>query len=247
METTAIRLQKYMADCGVASRRKCEEMIDAGRVTVNGKVAELGSKVVPGKDKVVLDGKKVITNAQEQKVYLMLNKPKGYIAAVTDDRGRQTVIDLLSDVPQRVYPVGRLDYNTEGLLLLTNDGAFANAMTHPKYMVEKGYEVTVSGKVTDAQMARLQEPFELDGYRTHGAKAMVLEAKENKTVIYIGIGEGRNRQVRRMCEQTGLLVRKLKRISVGDLHLGDLPLGRYRYLKKAEIQKLLAQKKEEQD
>lgn len=238
MEDQKIRLQKYMADCGVASRRKCEEFILQGLVTVNGKPAELGCKVDPKRDRVVYSKKHITMEQEEEKVYLMLNKPKGCIAAASDDRGRETVVDLVNS-PHRLYPVGRLDYNTEGLLFLTNDGDFAYALTHPKHQVEKGYEVVVSGKVTAQQVERLKQPFELDGYMTHGAKVTVLEEYPNKTLLYIGIGEGRNRQVRRMCEQTGLLIRKLRRVSVGGIQLGTLPMGKWRELSRQEVDKLM--------
>ncbi len=240
MEDKKIRLQKYMADCGIASRRKCEELISAGEVTVNGKVAQLGGKVDPMRDKVIYQGR-TISIQQPQKKYIMLNKPRGYIAAASDDRGRNTVVELV-DVEERVYPVGRLDYNTEGLLFLTNDGDFAYALTHPSRQIEKGYEVVVSGKVTPSQVERLTRPFDLDGYTTHGARVTVTEEKENKTTLYIGISEGRNRQVRRMCEQTGLLIRRLRRISVGDILLGDLPVGRWRYLSRREVDLLMGRK-----
>lgn len=240
MEDKKIRLQKYMADCGIASRRKCEELISAGEVTVNGKVAQLGAKVDLVRDKVVYQGR-TISVQQPQKKYIMLNKPRGYIAAASDDRGRSTVVELVG-VEERVYPVGRLDYNTEGLLFLTNDGDFAYALTHPSRQIEKGYEVVVSGKVTPSQVERLTRPFDLDGYTTHGARVTVTEEKENKTTLYIGISEGRNRQVRRMCEQTGLLIRRLRRISVGNVLLGDLPVGHWRYLSRREVDLLMGRK-----
>jgi 23S rRNA pseudouridine2605 synthase len=238
VEKRKIRLQKYMADCGVASRRKCEEYILQGLVTINGRPAQLGCSVDPSRDKVLFQKRRITPGVEEEKVYYMLNKPRGCIAAASDDRGRQTVVDLIPS-QHRLYPVGRLDFNTEGLIFLTNDGDFAYALTHPSHEVEKGYEVVVSGKVTEAQTERLRQPFELDGYRTHGARVQVLAAYENKTVLFIGIGEGRNRQVRRMCEQTGLLIRRLRRVSVGEMRLGNLPVGKYRSLTTAEVDKLM--------
>lgn len=236
------RLQKYMAGCGVASRRKCEEMISEGRVTVNGITAQIGDSVDPGVDKVVLDGGARISKSKEEKIYLVLNKPKGYITAASDDRGRQTVMELVKDVGKRVYPVGRLDFNSEGVIFLTNDGDFSYALTHPKHQIEKGYEVTVSGTITQSQVDKLSKPFDLDGYKTRGANVSIILAQENKTVLYVGITEGRNRQVRKMCESMGLLVRRLRRVCVGNVKLGDLQLGKYRHLTKPEVAELLGEK-----
>jgi 23S rRNA pseudouridine2605 synthase len=233
-----VRLQKFMAQEGIGSRRSCEELIAQGKITVNGKTASLGMKINPMTDKILLNGEPV-RPAEGEFVYIMLNKPRGYITTTKDEKGRNTVTQLVGNIGQRIYPVGRLDYNSEGLLLLTNDGAFTYYMTHPKNKMEKGYEVVVSGKVSQQKLDRLRRPFELDEYTTTPAKVIILEESDNKTKLHITIYEGRNRQIRRMCEMTGLLIRRLKRTSVGNLLLGEIPPGSWRYLKKEELQEFL--------
>ncbi len=222
-----MRLQKYMAECGVASRRKCEEIISQGRVTVNDAVViTQGVQVNPETDLVKVDGS--VIGLQEQKVYLMLNKPKGVVTTVSDQFGRKNVIDLIS-VPERIFPVGRLDYDTEGLLFLTNDGEFAYQMTHPGHQVDKCYLAKVQGVPSEAELEQLRQGIVLEGRRTAPAKA---EWKEGW--VQLTIHEGRNRQVRKMLEAVGHPVIELKRISVGQVQLGDLPVGQWRYLTEKE-------------
>jgi 23S rRNA pseudouridine2605 synthase len=232
-----MRLQKFMAQEGIGSRRSCEELIAEGKVTVNGKTASLGMKVDPQKDKVMIEGKP-IRPAEMEYMYIMLNKPRGYITTTKDEKGRKAIIELVGNEGTRIYPVGRLDFNSEGLLLLTNDGEFTYQMTHPKNKIEKGYEVIVSGRVSPQKLDRLCKPFELDGYTTKPAKVVIMEESDTKTKLHITIHEGRNRQIRRMCEATGLLIRRLKRTSIGNLMLGELPTGAWRYLNKEEVRGL---------
>ena len=234
-----IRLQKFIADSGLCSRRKAEELIESGRVKVNGHPALIGQKVDPKKDLVTVDGQKLVMRPKGQNRYIMLNKPRGYLTAMSDDRGRKCVIELLEGVPERVYPVGRLDLNSEGLLLLTNDGEFANLMTHPSHRVPKCYRVTVHNKVTDEAQIALSQGVEIDGQKTLPAEVRVVTEEEGSTVMLITITEGRNRQIRKMCEAVGLTVARLKRISIGPLRLGMLSPGEYRDLRKDEVDALL--------
>lgn len=220
-----------MAECGVASRRKCEEMITAGRVKVNGKtVAVQGVQVNPAEDSVEVDGR-VISRTQK-KVYLMLNKPKGVVTTASDQFGRKTVLDLV-DCSDRIFPVGRLDYDTEGLLLLTNDGAFAYRMTHPGHRVDKRYRAVVSVRPDEGALERLRRGVVIDGKKTAPAKA---EWKDG--AVELTICEGRNRQVRKMLSAIGHPVLELKRLSVGTLVLGGLPVGQWRYLTDGEVKRL---------
>jgi len=225
-----IRLQKYLADCGVASRRKSEELILAGRVKVNGQViTQLGSKVTDN-DEVLVDGEKVVPVFK--KVYILLNKPVGYITTVSDDFGRQTVMDLVNDeIHTRIFPVGRLDYDTEGLLIMTNDGDVTYALTHPKHNIDKTYIATLNNVPHPDDVDKLRRGVVIDGRRTMPANIDWL--KDN--VLKITIHEGRNRQIRKMFEAVGYEVKHLKRISVGKIQLGNVPLGRWRHLTKAEI------------
>ncbi|WP_027339997.1 pseudouridine synthase [Halonatronum saccharophilum] len=230
------RLQKVMAKAGVASRRKSEEIITEGRVKVNGKlVKELGVKVDPNKDRIEVDGKEI---NKEQKVYLLLNKPKGYITTADDPKGRATVLDLVK-VKQRVYPVGRLDYDTEGLLLLTNDGDVAYALTHPSHQVSKEYIATVEGVPNQGALDALERGIKLyDGW-TAPAKARLVVDYKNKSIVSLEIHEGKKHQVKRMLKSVGYPVLELKRIKMGPLELDDnLKLGSYRRLKRWEVNKL---------
>ena len=229
------RIQKILSARGVASRRAAEAMITAGRVTVNGKVALLGESADPETDQILIDGK--AWPSEVGPVYIMLHKPRGYVTTLSDERGRKTVAQLVSDCGQRVYPVGRLDYDSEGLLLLTNDGAFANALMHPKHLVEKTYAVWVSGYREEATEL-LKQPIVLDGYQIRPPKVRLIRFEGNKALYHVTIGEGRNRQVRRMCAHAGMDVLRLKRIREGNLELGDLPLGKWRYLTEKEIAEL---------
>ncbi len=234
-----VRLQKFMADCGVASRRKCEELIQNGKVRVNGHPARLGDKVDPKKDVVTLRGKRLVASGSSGPVYLMLNKPRGYVTTVHDEFGRKTVMDLVADVPARIYPVGRLDRDSEGLLLMTNDGDFANAITHPRHHFAKVYRVTVRQRVSDAVLDQMRGGMELEEYKTQPCSVSVLQSEAQRTVLEFVIYEGKNRQIRRMCEAAGLEVARLKRVSIGSIKLGGLAVGKYRMLSEQEIRRLL--------
>ena len=229
------RIQKILSARGVASRRKAEELLNAGRISVNGKVAALGDRADPDTDVILLDGNPL--PSQQEHVYIMLHKPRGYVTTLSDERGRKTVADLVADCGMRVYPVGRLDYDSEGLLLMTNDGDFANQMMHPRHEINKTYKVWVTGQHPDAAK-QLERPIVLDGYRIKAPQVQLLSAKGDRAIYQVTIHEGRNRQVRRMCQAAGLTVTRLKRVSEGELTLGDLPLGKWRYLTKEEIAKL---------
>ena len=232
-----MRLQKYLALAGVASRRAAEQYITAGRVSVNGNViTELGTKVTD-EDVVCFDGMEV--KPESKKVYIMLNKPVGYVTTVSDDQGRPTVMDLLGDVNARVYPVGRLDFNTEGLLLLSNDGDFTYKITHPKHKLDKTYEVWVTGKAKPNALKLLETGVIIDGRKTAPAKADIIDASQHSAVLSITIHEGRNRQVRKMCQAVGFKVMGLKRVSEGGLILGNLPIGKWRHLNPNEVNLIL--------
>ena len=234
-----VRLQKFVAEQGVASRRKSEDLIRAGKVKVNGHVAEIGMKINPRKDLVTV-GKQKLTNVKNRKmVYVMLNKPRGYVTTVSDELGRKTVMDLLPDFGCRIYPVGRLDKDSEGLLLLTNDGSFTNCMTHPSHEYAKVYRVTVRPVVNDDILFNLRNGIEIDGRMTAPCEVTVLTEEENRVVLEFILHEGRNRQIRKMCESQGLEVARLKRISIGPVKLGILKQGDYRELTEQDVKKLL--------
>ncbi len=230
-----IRIQKVLADAGVCSRRKAEELIARGKVKVNGHPAEIGMKIDPRADLITVMGERVYLPKKKSTRYIMMNKPRGYVTTVSDDQNRRCVMDLLEDVEERVYPVGRLDRNSEGLLLFTNDGDFANDMMHPSRHVTKTYRVTVRPDVTDEQTVRLSEGVEIDGRKTAPAVVRVLIKEPGRVVMEIVIHEGRNRQVRKMCEAVGLEVARLKRTSIGPLRLGMLKPGAYRDLTSEEL------------
>lgn len=231
------RLQKYLAAAGVASRRASEKLILEGRVSVNGSIVkELGTKVLPGKDTVLVDGKPV--KQEEKMVYLLMNKPAGYLTTVKDTHDRPTVMDLLIDVPYRVFPVGRLDFDTEGLLLLTNDGEFAYRMTHPKFKIKKTYLATVQGELTRERLQMLRDGVELEDGKTAPAEVNIVRQEKYRTVVEITIHEGKNRQVRRMFKAVKNPVLELKRITVGSLNLKGVGVGEYRHLTADEVQKL---------
>lgn len=232
-----VRLQKFMADCGVASRRKSEEIIEAGKVKVNGHVAHIGDKVNPKKDLVTVRGKRI--NSVSRNYYIMLHKPRGYVTTVSDELGRKTVMDLVSDIKARIYPVGRLDKDSEGLLLLTNDGAFANALSHPGHNFAKVYRVTVRSEINDEILFNLRNGIEIDGRKTAPCDVNVITEEPGRVVLEFILREGRNRQIRKMCEAVNLQVARLKRISVGSLKLGMLPQGKWRELTDNEVKKLL--------
>lgn len=229
------RIQKILSAHGVASRRTAEEMIVAGRVTCNGAVCTLGQSADPDIDMILVDGKPL--PARGEHVYIMLNKPRGYVTTLSDEKGRKNVTNLVSDCGKRVYPIGRLDMDSEGLLLLTNDGEFANQLMHPKHEVNKTYEVKVTGYTTEALEA-VKRPIMLDGYRIKAPHVLCVKRffdEKNTAILQVTIHEGRNRQVRRMCAAAGLQVIRLKRISEGSLKLGDLIPGKWRYLTAAEV------------
>jgi len=231
------RLQKILSARGVASRRKAEELIAAGRVTCNGRVCALGDSADTDLDEILVDGKPL--PAVQQYVYLMLHKPRGYVTTLSDEKGRKNAAQLVAACGQRVYPVGRLDMDSEGLLLFTNDGDFANRLMHPKHEVEKTYSVTVSG-FSDAALEILSRPMTLDGYRLRIPDVSVIRRPEEgeHALLQITIHEGRNRQVRRMCALAGMHVVRLVRIREGSLSLGKLPCGKWRYLTPQEVDKL---------
>ena len=231
-----LRLQKYLAQCGVSSRRGAEQIIHEGRVTVNGTVVtEMGIKVKKG-DKVTVDGQ--LVKQEKSKYYILLNKPSGVLSSVKDDRGRDCVVDLIEGIDARLYPVGRLDYDTTGLLLLTNDGDFMQRVTHPSFEIWKTYQAVVKGVPTETDVKRFVEGIMLDDGKTLPAVLDVVGYKGSNAIVEVSIREGRNRQVRRMLERIGHPVNSLKRISFGSLELGDLKPGKWRHVKPEEIARL---------
>lgn len=236
MTDDRIRLQKFLSQCAVASRRKSEELILTGKVKVNGKVAGLGDKINPKRDTVTVSGKKIVSNKKHY--YIMLHKPRGFITTMEDEMGRKCVAELVKDVGARVYPVGRLDKDSEGLLIMTNDGDFANHLTHPSKHVPKTYRVTVRPSVSDEQLLAFNEGIEIDGKKTAPADAHIIDKSENRVVLEVILHEGRNRQIRRMCEELGLEVARLKRTHIGSIKLGMLPQGKWRELTEDEVHKL---------
>ena len=236
-----VRLQKMLADCGVASRRKAEAMIENGQVRVNGKVAVIGDKVDPKKDKVTVNGKHIVS---ERNVYYMVHKPRGFITTTHDEMDRKCVMQLVSDIPERIYPVGRLDKDSEGMLLMTNDGDFANQMTHPSMHVPKTYRVTVRPSVNEDQLTQLAMGILLDGKKTLPAQVRVISQQPGRVVLEITLYEGRNRQIRNMCAAIGLEVARLKRVAYGPVKMGMLQPGEYRRLTLEEVKKLRKAAKE---
>lgn len=237
-----IRLAKYFTDCGVLSRRAAEEEIKKGRVKVNGEIAELGQKITSGIDVVEYGGKRILPPKNAGQVYLMLHKPRGFVTTMSDEKGRPTVATLTRNVGTRVYPVGRLDMDSSGLLLMTNDGDLANRLTHPRHDIPKIYHVTVAGHPTTAQMTGLGSPADLDGYITQPIRVRKLAQGEHETLLEMTLYEGRNRQIRRICEMQGLRVRQLVRVAIGELELGDLPEGKYTKLNSNQIAYLKGEK-----
>ena len=235
MET--VKLQKYFSDCAVMSRRAAEEEIKNGKVTVNGEVATLGLRIDPENDVVIYKGKRILLKSEE-KTYVLLNKPRGVITTLSDERGRTTVLSLLSDLGARVYPVGRLDYNSDGLLLLTNDGDLTYKLTHPKHEIPKIYHVTIKGQPSAEALARLRSPLDIDGYVIQPVKTEVISQNDSSTVLKMTLFEGRNRQIRKMCALCNLKIERLTRVSLGNVSLGDLRVGKWRYLTKSEIEYL---------
>ena len=232
-----VRLQKFLAESGVASRRKSEELIDQGKVRVNGKVAMIDDKVDPKKDTVTVNGKKIVKT--KTFTYIVLHKPRGFITTMSDEMDRKCVAELIKDVPGRVYPVGRLDRDSEGMLLFTNDGAFANAMTHPTKHVPKTYRVTVRPSISEEQITALTQGVIIDDRKTAPAEVRVITKEEGRVVLEIILYEGRNRQIRKMCEEVGLEVARLKRTAIGSIKLGMLKQGDWRNLTEDEVRKLM--------
>ena len=226
------RLQKLIARAGVCSRRSAESLLTAGRVTVNGVAAHLGDKADADTDVIAIDGTAIAF--AEPAVYLMLNKPRGYVTTLSDELGRATAAELVADCGTRVFPVGRLDKDSEGLLLFTNDGALMQAMTHPSHQVDKTYEVTVTGELEGAE-DRLSAVTELDGEPIMPAQVEIMERRQGQALLRVTIHQGKNRQIRRMCAQVGLQVTRLRRVSEDALTLGDLKPGQWRYLTDAEV------------
>lgn len=234
-----VRLQKYLAACGVASRRKCEELILEGKVTVNGKKAELGCKINPEKDKVEYNGKE-IKDEKQRYTYVLLNKPIGVVTTASDQFDRETVLDLIK-VKTRLVPVGRLDMYTSGALILTDDGNFVYKVTHPKHEIDKTYTVTLIGIITNEEVQKLRDGVKIDNYITKPAKVKILktDAEKNISRLEITIHEGKNRQVRKMCESVGRKVLALHRSKIGNLGVKDLKIGTWRYLSKEEVNQIL--------
>ena len=237
-----MRLQKYMAECGVSSRRGAEKLIEQGRVQVNGEIIDfMGFDVDEENDVVEVDG--TVIKKENKKYYIMLNKPKNYVTTVSDDLGRPTIMELVRDIKARIYPVGRLDFDTTGLIILTNDGEFANIVTHPKHVINKSYIARIKKPLDEAELMRLRTGIELDGVMTSKAGAENVKNPKHGAEVKITIHEGRNRQVRRMLESVGAEVLALKRLSIGSLTLGNLPEGKWRHLSEAEINKLRGKKR----
>ena len=232
-----VRLQKFIADAGLMSRRAAEEEIKKGNVSVNGHIADVGTKINPRQDLVTVNGKKVLFKKREY-TYIMLNKPRGYLSSTTDDRGRKCVTDLLDGIDARVYPVGRLDLISEGMLLLTDDGELKNRLTHPSHSLPKLYRVKVGGEVSEEQYKTLTSALEIDGYVIKPVEVVIGERDESGTVLKMTLFEGRNRQIRKMCEIAGLTVKRLSRVSIGNLKLNNLPVGKWRHLDAGEVEYL---------
>lgn len=241
MDNEPIRLQKFLAEAGIASRRKCEQLILDGKISVNGQtVQELGIKIVPNVDKITYCGKPV--ENQENKVYILLNKPIGYVTTAKDQFNRDTVLNLVK-VKERIVPVGRLDMYTSGALILTNDGEFVYKVTHPKHEITKTYTVTVKGIIQNEEVEKLKQGVQIEDYTTRPAKVKILKTDLEKDIsrLEITIHEGKNRQVRKMCESVGRKVLALHRSKIGNIGVKDLKLGTWRYMKKQEIESLCGQ------
>ena len=235
MET--VKLQKYFSDCAVMSRRAAEEEIKKGKVTVNGDVAELGLRIDPARDTVIYKGKK-ISPPKREKTYILLNKPRGTVTTLSDEKGRPTVISLLQGLNIRVYPVGRLDFDSDGLLLLTDDGQLTNRLTHPKHQIPKIYHVTVKGEVNAEQLKKLSSELVIDGYKILPVATEIIKREPSSTTLKMTLFEGRNRQIRKMCALCELSISSLTRVALGNITLGNLPKGKWRYLSQEEIEYL---------
>ena len=225
-----IRLQKYLSEQGIMSRRAAEKAMQSGQIKVNGRRAELGVRIDPDKDLIEISGVPVAGTEDVQHIYLMLNKPTGVVTTLSDDLGRKCVADLLDGVPARVWPVGRLDYESEGLLILTNDGELTNMLTHPSHDIPKIYHVTLKGSIPAEALEELKRPMLIDGYRIRSVEVRLIADRGTSTVVEMKLREGRNRQIRKMCDACGFDVKRLRRVAIGDLELGDLPHGKWRPL-----------------
>ncbi len=237
-----IRIQKFFTDCGIMSRRAAEREVAAGRVRVNGEPCEIGQKIDPNHDIIEYGGRAIKYPRTRENIYVMLNKPRGYLSAVSDDRGRRCVTELVTGCPGRIYPIGRLDMNSEGLLLLTDDGNLAHRLTHPKHEIPKIYHVTLRGEAQDSALAALAGQTELDGYRLAPVGVGLLFRGGGETIIEMTLYEGRNRQIRKMCEAAGLVLTRLCRVAIGELKLSSLPPGRWRVLSENEVDYLYGRK-----
>ena len=232
-----IKLQKYFSDCGILSRRAAEEEIKKGTVKVNGNPAELGMRIDPDLDVVEYKGRRIESKGEE-KIYVLLNKPRGVVTTLSDEKGRTNVSALVSDVKARIYPVGRLDMDSDGLLLMTNDGELTNMLTHPRHKIPKIYRVTVKGPVSPRALQMLCEPMEIDGYTILPVKTEIIASEGTSTVLEMTLYEGRNRQIRKMCELCSLKITRLCRVAIGDITLGELEIGKWRYLTEKEVKYL---------
>lgn len=238
MQSKLMRLQKFMAECGVASRRKSEVLIENGAVKINGQTAKIGDKVNPKVDKVYVHNKRIVIKKKGGKRYIMLNKPRGYVTTMSDEMNRKCVADLIKNIPERVYPVGRLDKDSEGMLLLTNDGDFANTVMHPKKEINKVYHVTVRPDMTDEQAKKISQGVIIDGRKTVPCEVRIMGRSENRANIEMVLHEGRNREIRKMCETQDIQVVRLKRIAIGSVKMGRLKQGEWRDLTPQEVKKL---------
>jgi len=238
MSDKQVRLHKYLADCGVMSRRSAEREIESGNVAVNGVKAVTGQSVTPGRDKVIYGGQ--VIKPKKEKYYIAMYKPRGYVTTLSDENGRKCVADLLKGGLEniRVYPVGRLDIDSEGLLLLTNDGELANKLTHPSGHIKKIYHVTISGSVASDKLGLLRSDMVIDGYKIQPVKTDIIETLSGFTVLRMTLGEGRNRQIRKMCDKAGLKIVTLKRVSIGEINLGNLSPGKWRELSPSQVEYL---------
>jgi 23S rRNA pseudouridine2605 synthase len=233
-----MRLQKFLSECGVLSRRAAERAIEAGEVTVNGKTATIGQQIDAINDKVMYRGKGIKKSRDEKKTYVLLHKPKGFVTTLSDEKGRRCVAELVSDAGVRLYPVGRLDRESEGLLLMTNDGDLTNRLTHPRHQIPKIYQVRVSPRVTRPMLRALGEPMVIDDYQIQPVETVLLSQAEESSLLQMTLYEGRNRQIRKMCEQVGLTVLRLKRVAIGDITIEGVKKGSWRYLNYEEVKYL---------
>ena len=238
----SIKLQKYFSDCGILSRRAAEEEIKQGKVTVNGERAFLGMRIFPDVDVVVYKGARVRAQSEE-KLYILLNKPRGIVTTLSDEKGRPTVLSLISGLGARVYPVGRLDIDSDGLLLLTNDGALTNKLTHPRHKIPKIYNVTVKGEVTEGALTLLSSPLVIDGYKIQPVEVEIIKKEPSQTILKMTLYEGRNRQIRKMCALADLKITRLTRVALGNIALGSLEVGKWRFLTQSETDYLLRESK----